>query len=232
MHITRRSEERGIAEHGWLSSRHTFSFANYYDPRFVGFRDLLVINEDKVEPGKGFGRHAHRDMEIISYVLDGAMQHNDSLGHGSVIRPGDVQRMSAGTGVVHSEYNHSRKERLHFLQIWIQPDTSGLPPSYEQKRFSVEEKRNQLRLIASRDGRQGSVKVHQDVSIYATLLEPENHVTFHLSEGRHLWLHVATGRLRADGEELKAGDAIAARDPSQIRLEGIETAEALLFDLA
>ena len=228
----RRADDRGQAEHGWLSSRHTFSFANYYDPRFTGYRDLLVINEDRVQPGRGFGTHGHRDMEIISYVLDGALEHADSMGTGSVIRPGDVQRMSAGTGVYHSEYNHSKDEPVHFLQIWIQPERRGIEPDYEQKAFSTEDKRNRIRLIASRDGRDGSVKVHQDVLVYATLLDPDAKVTFDLSKGRHLWLHVATGKVVADGIELSAGDAVAVEGERSLELGGVETGEVLWFDLA
>lgn len=228
----RRAEDRGHAEHGWLSSRHTFSFANYYDPRFTGYRDLLVINEDRVQPGRGFGTHGHRDMEIISYVLDGALEHADSMGTGSVIRPGDVQRMTAGTGVYHSEYNHSREDEVHFLQIWIHPRERGLEPGYEQKAFSTEEKRNRLRLIASQDGREGSVTIHQDVSLYATLLDPEQELTYARPADRKLWLHVATGRMRVNGVELKAGDAIATDDVESLTLVGIETGEALLFELS
>lgn len=228
----RRADERGKGEHGWLHSRHTFSFANYYDPRFTGFRDLLVINEDRVDPGHGFGTHGHRDMEIISYVLDGALEHADSMGVGSVVRPGNVQRMSAGTGVRHSEYNHSKTDPLHFLQIWILPSERGLAPSYEEKTFSREEKTNRLRLVASADGRDGSVLVHQDVSLYAAIVEPGVSVTFEPGAGRHVWLHVARGSVQVNGRALDAGDAVSESDAAPLTITGIGEAEVLLFDLA
>ncbi|MEM9188995.1 MAG: pirin family protein [Myxococcota bacterium] len=236
----RRSEDRGVGEHGWLSSRHTFSFAGYYDPKFTGYRDLLVINEDHVAAGRGFGTHGHRDMEIISYVLDGALEHADSMGTGSVIRPGDVQRMTAGTGVYHSEYNHSKHDQVHFLQIWIQPSQTALRPSYEQKTFSDDEKRGRFRLVASPDGAEGSVTIHQDVRLYASLIEEGQELTFERSEGRHLWLHVAKGAVEVNCERLEAGDAVSTeaesrgegKDPSELRLNGLETSEVLLFDLA
>ena len=228
----RRSEERGLGDHGWLRSRHTFSFADYYDPRFMGFRDLRVINEDRVAPGQGFGTHGHRDMEILSYVLDGALEHADSMGTRSVIRPGEVQRMTAGTGVRHSEYNHSKQSPVHFLQIWILPREQGLRPGYEQKRFDDADKRDRLRLVASPDGREGSVTIHQDVDLYASLLGPGATLDFLPRPGRHVWLHVARGRVRVGGEELGAGDALAAHEEDALRLEGVETAEILLFDLA
>jgi len=231
----RRSEDRGQGEHGWLHSRHTFSFAGYYDPRHLGYRDLRVINEDRVEAGRGFGRHGHRDMEIISYVLEGALEHADSMGTRSVIRPGEVQRMTAGTGVTHSEYNHSSTEEVHFLQIWIEPRVKGLEPGYEQKAFSVEDERNALRLVASPDGREGSVTIHQDVELFASRLEPGAAVTFERRPERHVWLHVARGRVRVNGEPLAAGDAVATDDEATLRIEGGEgesPAEVLLFDLA
>lgn len=228
----RRSEDRGVGDHGWLNSKHTFSFANYYDPRHMGFRDLRVINEDRVTAGRGFGQHGHRDMEIISYVLDGALEHADSMGTRSVIRPGEVQRMSAGTGVVHSEYNHSRSEGVHFLQIWIMPRESGLRPSYEQKDFPADEKRNALRLVASSDGREGSVTIHQDVDLYASLLAPGESVTFERRAGRHVWLHVARGQVEVNGKRLSAGDAVATSDETELTIEGRQDAEVLLFDLA
>ncbi len=228
----RRSDDRGRGDHGWLRSRHTFSFANYYDPRHTGFRDLLVINEDRVAPGSGFPTHGHRDMEILSYVLSGALEHADSMGTGSVIRPGDVQVMSAGTGVRHSEYNHSDTDPVHFLQIWILPKRRGLKPRYEQREFKDEDKRDQLRLVASEDGREGSVTVHQDVDIYASLLSPGATVSHPRRSGRHLWLHVARGRVEVAGRTLEAGDAIATDDADALTITGQEDAELLLFDLA
>lgn len=227
----RKGTERGHANHGWLNSKHTFSFANYYDPRHMGFRNLRVINEDRVEPGRGFGRHPHRDMEIISYVLNGALEHADSMGNGSIIRPGDVQRMTAGTGVVHSEYNHSKSDQVHFLQIWIEPERSALEPSYEQKSFSADDKRNQLRLVASKTAENGSVRVHQDVRLYASLLDPKAEVTFTPESDRHVWLHVATGQVTVNGQTLEAGDAVSATEES-LKIVGVEPAEILLFDLA
>lgn len=228
----RRSDDRGVGEHGWLHSRHSFSFANYYDPRFMGYRDLRVINEDRVAPGRGFGKHGHRDMEILSYVLDGALEHADSMGTRSVIRPGEVQRMSAGTGVLHSEFNHSSREGVHFLQIWIEPREQGLSPSYEQKEFSAADKTNALRLVASPDGREGSVTIHQDVDLYASLLEPGAAVTFERRNGRHVWLHVARGEVTVNGRTLGAGDAVSTDDETTLHIEGVQDAEVLLFDLA
>jgi redox-sensitive bicupin YhaK (pirin superfamily) len=228
----RRAEERGHANHGWLDTKHTFSFASYYDPRHMGFRALRVINDDTVAPGMGFGTHGHRDMEIISYVLDGALSHRDSTGGGSTIRPGDVQRMSAGTGVRHSEFNGSKSEPVHFLQIWILPEADGIEPGYEERRFDDEEKRNRLRLIASRDARDGSVTIHQDVSVYATRLDAGREVVHPLDEGRHAWLHVATGAAVVNGELLRAGDGAAVSGETAITLVGEEEGELLLFDLA
>jgi redox-sensitive bicupin YhaK (pirin superfamily) len=228
----RRSKERGHANHGWLDSHHTFSFADYYDPAHMGFRALRVINEDRVAPGQGFGTHPHRDMEIISYVLDGELAHRDSMGTGSVLRPGEVQRMSAGTGVTHSEFNPSRERPLHFLQIWIVPARRGLPPSYEQKAYSDEERRGRLRLVASPDGGDGAVTVHQDVRLYASLLGDGQEVTHELAPGRHAWVHVARGALEIDGQRLDAGDAAAVSEPGRVRLVGKDAAEVLLFDLA
>jgi quercetin 2,3-dioxygenase len=228
----RRADERGHADHGWLDTNHTFSFADYYDPRFMGFRSLRVINDDRVAAGRGFGTHGHRDMEIISYVLEGALEHRDSLGTGSVLRPGDVQRMSAGTGVRHSEFNGSSTEPVHFLQIWIEPARRGVVPGYEEKRFSDDEKRNALRLIASRDGRDGSLRIEQDVSVYATVLDPGREVTHTLDAGRHVWVQVARGSAVLDGELLEAGDGVAISDERSIALVGETEAEVLLFDLA
>jgi hypothetical protein len=227
----RRADERGHADHGWLDSRHTFSFADYYDPQFMGFGSLRVINEDRVQPGKGFGTHGHRDMEIISYVLEGALAHRDSLGNGSVIQPGDVQRMSAGTGVRHSEFNHSQSELVHFLQIWLLPEKSGMPPSYAERRFSDEEKRGRLRLVASRDGREGSVIVHQDVDLYAALLAPDDAVAHELRAGRRVWVQVARGSVTVNDAALAAGDGAAIVDEDEIAIRGIVDAEVLLFDM-
>jgi redox-sensitive bicupin YhaK (pirin superfamily) len=228
----RRADERGHADHGWLNSYHTFSFADYYDPRHMGFRALRVINEDRVQPSMGFGTHGHRDMEIISYVLDGALQHKDSMGTGSIIEPGDVQRMSAGTGVLHSEYNASKQDLVHFLQIWIVPDRSGYAPGYEQKKFSAEEKRGRLRLVASRDGRDGSVTIHQDASMYAGLFDRGEKATFLVKPGRHVWVHVARGTVVVDGQRLNAGDAASVDEAGPLEIAGEEAGEVLLFDLS
>jgi hypothetical protein len=227
----RRANERGHGDHGWLDSRHTFSFADYYDPQFMGFGPLRVINEDRVQPGKGFGTHGHRDMEIISYVLEGALEHRDSMGNGSVIEPGDVQRMSAGTGVRHSEFNHSQSELVHFLQIWLLPERGGMPPSYAERRFSDEDKRGRLRLVASRDGRDGSVVVHQDVNLYAALLAPDEAVTHAVSGARRVWVQVARGSVAVNDATLVAGDGAAIVDEDAIVIRGIADAEVLLFDM-
>ncbi|HXK16901.1 MAG TPA: pirin family protein, partial [Polyangiaceae bacterium] len=227
-----RANERGYADHGWLRSFHTFSFADYYAPAHMGFRSLRVINEDRVEGGKGFGTHPHRDMEIISYVLSGAIAHKDSMGTGSVIVPGDVQRMSAGTGVTHSEFNASPTEVAHFLQIWLLPDSRGHAPSYEQKHFSEAERQGQLRLVASKDGREGSLTLHQDASLFASLLAPGERVVHALPSGRHAWLHVARGKIEVAGQELAAGDAGAFEDAGEIALVAREPSEILLFDLS
>jgi redox-sensitive bicupin YhaK (pirin superfamily) len=232
MLTVRLAEDRGHENHGWLDTRHTFSFADYYDPKHMGFRALRVINEDRVQPGKGFGTHGHRDMEIISYVLDGALEHKDSMGTGSVIRPGDVQRMSAGTGVLHSEYNASKSEPVHFLQIWLAPDANGIAPGYEQKTLSAEDKRGVLRIVASPDGVEGSVTIHADARVYASVLDAGNRVEHRVRPGRHAWIHVARGRLGLDGLELKAGDGVSTSDVGGIAMTGIEGAEMLLFDLA
>ena len=228
----RRADERGFADHGWLKSRHTFSFANYYDPQHMGFRRLRVINEDRVAPGGGFGAHPHRDMEIISVVLDGQLEHQDSMGNGSVIRPGEVQRMSAGTGVVHSEYNASKKDSVHFLQIWIEPAARGIEPGYEQKFFDPAEKQGKLRLLVSQDGANGSLKINQDARLYGTILSPGETVEHSLDAGRHAWVQVARGTVRVNGEVLKEGDAAAVSDADTIQVVGEQSAEALLFDLA
>jgi redox-sensitive bicupin YhaK (pirin superfamily) len=232
MITVRKAHERGHARHGWLESFHTFSFADYHDPAHMGFRDLRVINEDRVQPGQGFGTHSHRDMEIVSYVLGGQLAHRDSLGTGSVIRPGDVQRMSAGTGVTHSELNPSATEPVHFLQIWILPERDGLAPSYEQRHFPAAERAGRLRLVASRDAREGSLRLHQDVDLYAGLLRPDDAVTHALRPGRHAWLQVARGRCTLNGVALEVGDGAAVSDETSLRLEVADDAEVLLFDLA
>jgi len=227
----RKSEDRGHADHGWLRSYHTFSFADYYDPENMGFGHLRVINEDRIQPGTGFGTHGHRDMEIISYVLEGELAHKDNMGNGSTIVPGDVQRMSAGKGVLHSEFNHAR-DVTHFLQIWIEPSVTGIPPSYEQKHFDAASKRGRLRLVASPNGREGSVTIHQDAFLYAALFDDADRATHKLQPGRRAYLHVARGKLTANGQLLEAGDALRATNAAEITLEKGEGAEVLLFDLA
>ena len=231
MLATRRSAERGYADHGWLQSFHSFSFADYYDPRHMGFGPLRVINEDRVAPGMGFGTHGHRDMEIISYVLDGELAHKDSLGNGSVIRPGDVQRMSAGSGVLHSEFNHSQSEPVHFLQIWIQPDVRGIAPGYEQKHFTAADKRGRLRLVAAPDGADGSVTIRQDARVYAGLLDGDEQARLEVAPGRRLYVHVARGSVSANGEALSAGDALKLTGVTALALSGGAAAEVLVFDL-
>jgi redox-sensitive bicupin YhaK (pirin superfamily) len=218
---------------GWLDSRHTFSFGEHHDPRYMGFRALRVINEDRVAPGKGFGTHSHRDMEILSYVLEGALRHQDSMGNGSVIRPGDLQRMTAGTGVLHSEQNASDSAPVHFLQIWVQPDRQRLQPSYEQRAFpAAKERSGRLTLLGSRDGREGSVTIHQDVAFYSAVLETGNRVSLALAAGRHLWIQVARGAVRIDNETLNAGDGATLAGESTAHVEGTSSTEVLLFDLA
>jgi len=228
----RRSKQRGGGNYGWLNTRHTFSFDRYYDPSFMGFRSLRVINEDWVEPGQGFPMHPHRDMEIITYVLEGALEHKDSMGHGSVVRPGDGQRMSAGTGVRHSEANPSRTDPVHLLQIWILPDRQGHEPSYEQKSFAEEEKRGKLRQIAGPDGKDDSVTIHQDAKLYVSLLEPGQEVKHALAKGRYAWLQVAKGAVELNGKALGYGDGAAVSDEQKLTIKGTENAEVLLFDLA
>jgi redox-sensitive bicupin YhaK (pirin superfamily) len=228
----RRSNERGLAEHGWLKSFHTFSFADYHDPKNMGYGALRVINEDRVQPGQGFGTHSHRDMEIISYVLDGGLAHQDSIGNGSVLRPGDVQRMSAGTGVRHSEYNASDRDPVHFLQIWIEPSERGIAPSYEEKHFDDASKRGKLRLIASRDGRDGSVRIHQDADLYAALVDADESVTHQPQPGRRLYVHLVRGAAEVNGQPLQAGDAVKIwGGDNKVRIEKGRNAEALVFDL-
>jgi len=232
MMTLRRSADRGHADHGWLKSFHSFSFADYYDPRFMGFGALRVINEDRVAPGMGFGTHGHRDMEIISYVLDGELAHKDSMGNGSVIRPGDVQRMSAGTGVRHSEYNHAADRTTHFLQIWIEPDRTGIAPSYEEKRFEVAEKRGRLRLIASPEGADGSIRIHQDARVYAGLFDGAESARLELAAARKVYVHVARGKVRVNGQELAAGDAATLQEVGELSIDQGREAEVLVFDLA
>ena len=227
----RKSDERGHFSHGWLDTYHTFSFADYYDPQFMGFRSLRVMNEDRVQPGQGFGTHGHRDMEILSYVLEGGLAHRDSIGNSGVIRPGDVQRMSAGTGVMHSEANASERDPVHFLQIWILPDGGSSRPGYEQKRFSDDDKRGRLRLVASSDGRDGTVKIQQDVNVYASVLDPGQEVLFDLKQGRHAWLQIARGQVELNGQILRQGDGAAISSERELRIVG-NGSEILLFDLA
>ncbi|HEX3837829.1 MAG TPA: pirin family protein [Steroidobacteraceae bacterium] len=231
MNEIRRSSERGLADHGWLQSRHTFSFADYYDARHMGFGPLRVINEDRVEAGAGFGTHAHRDMEIISYVLDGELAHRDSLGNGSVIRPGDVQRMSAGTGVRHSEFNGSKERPVHFLQIWIEPQYCGIEPGYEEKHFASEERRGHLRLIASPDRAHGSVLIHQDARVYAGLFSGAERARLALAPARQAYVHVARGTITVNGAMLESGDALQITTGDAVLLENGQDAEVLVFDL-
>ncbi len=230
MNEIRRSNERGLADHGWLKSYHTFSFADYYDPEHMGVGPLRVINEDRVQPGAGFGTHGHRDMEIISYVLDGELAHRDSMGNGSTIRPGDVQRMSAGTGVRHSEFNASQTQPVHFLQIWIMPAQQGIEPGYEEQRFSVEDKRGRLRLIASPDRAEGSVLIHQDARVYAGLFDGAERAELGIAPGRQVYVHVARGSVKASGMRLEAGDALRLT-ADKVVLEDGAAAEVLVFDL-
>jgi len=228
----RRAKERGHFNHGWLNTYHTFSFDQYRDPRYMGFRNLRVINEDFVSPGFGFPTHGHRDMEIITYILEGALKHEDSMGNGSVIRPGDVQRMTAGTGVRHSEQNASKEQLVHLLQIWILPNEQNLSPGYEQKAFSADERHGQFRLIASEDGRNGSVTVHQDVSVFASVLEPNSSIEHPFSETRYGWLQVAKGSLTLNDERLEQGDGVVIMGENHLTATAFEPSEVLLFDLA
>jgi redox-sensitive bicupin YhaK (pirin superfamily) len=228
----RPSNERGGGDYGWLNTHHTFSFDQYYNPKFMGFRSLRVINEDFVQPGHGFPMHPHRDMEIITYLLEGALEHKDSMGNGSIIRPGDGQRMSAGRGVRHSEANPSKSEAAHLLQIWILPNQRGLEPSYEQKEFPAEEKRGKLRLIAGPDGKDGSVIVHQDARLYVSLVSAGQQVQHDLAPGRYAWLQVAKGAVELNGKALAQGDGAAVSEESKLTIKGTQDAEILLFDLA
>ena len=227
----RRSADRGFFDHGWLKTFHTFSFADYYDAEWIGYGPLRVINDDRVAPGNGFGKHGHRDMEILTYILSGELQHQDSMGNGSVIRLGDVQRMSAGTGVTHSEFNPSAKDEVHFLQIWVQPETVRLAPGYEQKHFSTAQKRGRLRLIAARDGAEGAVTIHQDVRVYAGLFDGAERAELHLPAGRRAWVQVARGSLTLGDTPLAAGDGARSEGPARLTLRDGADAEVLVFDL-
>ncbi len=232
MMTVRRAEDRGHFDHGWLNTYHTFSFADYHDREHMGFRGLRVINEDRVQPGEGFGTHPHRDMEIISYVLEGGLQHRDSMGNGGVIRPGEVQRMSAGTGVTHSEFNASSEELVHFLQIWLLPARRGIKPGYEQKAFPRSEQEGKLRLVASPDGRDGSVTIHTDALLYAGLFDQGAAAKLPIAEGRHAWVQIARGQARVNGSDLKAGDGAALSGVPGVHITGIDASEVLVFDLA
>jgi len=232
MLTVRKSQDRGHADHGWLNSFHSFSFAGYYDPAHMGFGNLRVINEDRIAPGTGFGTHGHRDMEIISYVLSGELAHKDSMGNVKGIPPGDVQRMSAGTGVQHSEFNHAAGQTTHFLQIWIEPNVRGIPPSYEQKTFAESEKRGALRLVASPDGAQGSVKIHADAALYAGLLNGDESATLALNPARKTYVHLVRGALSANGQALSGGDALLMEKETTLSLTDGDDAEVLVFDLA
>lgn len=228
----RKSEARGHANHGWLKSHHTFSFASYHDPKFTGFRDLLVINEDQVAPAQGFGKHSHDNMEIVSYVLSGELEHRDSMGNGSVLKPGTIQRMSAGTGVTHSEFNASKEKPVHFFQIWILPEGQELAPGYEEKYFDPTTKQDQLRLLVSRDGREGSIRINQDVALYASLLSAGKSVEHAIAPTRGAWVQVASGVVELNGTRLQAGDGAAITDEQKIAIQAIEPSEFLVFDLA
>jgi redox-sensitive bicupin YhaK (pirin superfamily) len=225
------SESRGSADHGWLRAKHTFSFAEYQNPDRVEFGKLRVINEDRIAPGKGFGTHPHSDMEIVTYIIDGAIKHKDSMGNGTVITAGEIQRMTAGTGVRHSEFNHSRDKELHLLQIWIYPEENGLEPGYEQTRFPRDEKLNRLRLVGSRDGRNGSVTIHQDVDLYASILEENNEVSLDLRDDRKVFVQVVDGDITVNGQELSAGDGAQLQDETKLRIKASAEAEFLVFDM-
>jgi redox-sensitive bicupin YhaK (pirin superfamily) len=227
-----RSDSRGHADHGWLKSKHTFSFADYHNPEMMGFAKLRVVNEDWIEAGQGFGTHPHRDMEIVTYMIDGALEHKDSMGNGSVIRPGELQRMTAGTGVFHSEFNHSQDEQAHLLQIWILPERNGLEPGYEQKLFPSEEKQNQWRLVGSRDGRDGSLTIHQDVNLLSTELAQGNEIEYTFDGRRRGFMQVVRGTVEVDGKSVSAGDAVATQDQDAISARAVDDCELLLFDMA
>ena len=228
----RKAADRGVAEHGWLHARHTFSFADFYDPDFMGFHSMRVLNDDVIEPGEGFGTHPHRDMEIISYIVEGALEHKDSMDNGSVIRPHEVQRISAGSGILHSEFNPLKNEKMRLLQIWIQPARRGLEPSYEQKLFPAEEKTNRLRLIASPDGADGSVSINQDARLYASIVESGQTVAMRADARRHLWVQVVTGKLTVNGHTLETGDGAAIEEAEELVLAGMDSSEVVVFDLA
>jgi redox-sensitive bicupin YhaK (pirin superfamily) len=228
---TRRSNDRGAVDMGWLNARHSFSFGDYYDPEYMGFGHLRVINEDRIEPAKGFGTHGHKDMEIVTYMIDGALEHKDSMGNGSVIRRGEVQRMSAGTGIMHSEFNHSGDERAHLLQIWILPERSGISPGWEEKLFSSDDKHNRLRLIASRDAREGSLQIHQSLDLYATVLDASKVLTHKLNDHHKGWIQVVTGLLDVNGTRLEDGDGAAIEDVSELQMRAVSNTEFLLFDM-
>jgi hypothetical protein len=232
MITVRKAEDRGHANHGWLDTYHTFSFANYYDPKHMGFRALRVINEDRVNPTAGFGTHGHRDMEIITYVLEGALEHKDNIGNGSVIQPGEVQRMTAGTGILHSEFNHSETEAVHLLQIWLLPDQEGLSPSYEQRNFSPAKAPGKLHLVAAKDGRKGAVTVHQNVDLYAAVLQKGDRLSHTLQPQRHAWIQVARGAITLNGLSLDTSDGAAISNETEVVIEATQNAEFLLFDLA
>jgi redox-sensitive bicupin YhaK (pirin superfamily) len=231
--ITKRAAgERGHADHGWLDTRHTFSFASYHDPRHMGFGSLRVINDDRVAPGAGFGTHGHRDMEIVSYVVEGALEHRDSMGNGSVLRPGDVQRMTAGTGITHSEFNGSKEDSLRFLQIWVVPNREGLEPGWEEKHYPAAERHNRLRLVVSPDGSEGSLRIHQDVRVYAGLLDGDASVDHPLQIGRRAWVQVVNGQIEVNGQSLLEGDGLALTGETGLRFRDAREAEFLVFDLA
>ena len=227
-----RSNSRGAADHGWLKSRHTFSFADYHNPAMMGFAALRVVNEDWIEPGKGFGTHPHRDMEIVTYMIEGALEHKDNMGNGSIIRPGELQRMTAGTGVLHSEFNHSNEDQAHLLQIWILPEQKGLEPGYEQKLFPPEQKQNQWCLVGSRDGRDGSLTIHQDLNLYSIILDDRVETELDISEARRGFLQVVRGSVEIDGAELEAGDAVSMQDQAAFSIRAIQGLELLFFDMA
>jgi quercetin 2,3-dioxygenase len=228
----RKARDRGHADHGWLDTHHTFSFASYYDPAHMGFRSLRVMNEDRVTPGRGFGVHSHQDMEIVSYVLEGALEHKDSMGNGEVLRPGEFQRISAGTGIAHSEFNPSKSEPTHFYQIWLLPESNGLSPSYEQKRFDDPELRNTLRLVASRDGENGSLTIHQDARIYLSKLDAGRTVEFTIARGRHAWLQVLRGGVTLNGKTMQTSDGVAVSNEATLTVSATSDTEIMLFDLA
>lgn len=227
----RRSEDRGAVNMGWLNAKHSFSFGDYYDPDHMGFGTLRVINEDRIEPAQGFGTHGHKDMEIVTYIISGALEHKDNMGNGSVIRSGDVQRMSAGTGVMHSEFNHSDDEQTHLLQIWILPEQTGIAPGWEEKSFSADDKRNRLRLIASRDARDGSLKIHQSLDLYATVLDEGETVVHEIADGHSAWIQVVSGQVTANGEPLRAGDGAAIENTADLEIHAANKSELLLFDM-